>query len=57
MEHELDYSVNRVTAFDDYADLVQRCRTGYVPTLRRKGCTLKIGMQLVKDGFRVFWLK
>ena len=50
--------VAEVTAFDSLYKLAMCCQEGYVPTLRRKGATLKLGYCLTAVyGCKVYWLR
>lgn len=59
MTNDLDKLTQSVTAFRSYAELTDRCREGYAPTLvapkgKRGDAIRALATQLERDGFRVF---
>lgn len=52
----VDRLAARATAFDGFAALVAACRTGYVPSMRRRDrASCALGVILEVAGCRVYW--
>lgn len=49
-----DVLVRRVTAFRDWADMLESLREGYVPTLRHSKAGMKLAVAVEAAGFRVY---